>query len=145
MNKHMSKILVGACTAALFFGLGVGYLLFSGATGLGAAYVQAYSPPTDMMYASTSVIPAAEYAPFLPMAPGSTDRADAAPPPIPHRYIVTMVDGFIAVVDAQEGVLLELTTTPTSTFSIYDLDRLRNGIRIYTDEALARILQDYGS
>jgi len=78
---------------------------------------------------------------------------DATPSPVyadttpTHRYVVTVVDGFVAVFYAAHsgGALKEITTYAVNTFPSYDLERLEAGIFIYSEEALARILQDYGS
>ena len=142
MDKYMTMILTGACTLALFLGIVLGYLIFGGDPNMAHARDYAQAQQGATVYTAAAITPTAEDTPFNR---STNELADAQSPPETHRYIVTTVDGYIAVFQAEDGNLVEVTTTPTSTFSLYELERLRNGIRIYTDEALARILQDYGS
>jgi hypothetical protein len=63
-----------------------------------------------------------------------------------HRYLVGVFDGYVAVFyTGDEGAAAVLTSTPVNTLPADDQRRITNGIKIYTDEQLAKILQDYGS
>jgi len=65
-----------------------------------------------------------------------------------HGFIVTSHDGFIVVYYAggkSEGLLRETTSTPVNALPPEDRERLAQGIRVYTEEALVRLLEDYGS
>lgn len=65
-----------------------------------------------------------------------------------ERYVVSQKEGYIAVFyeEAQNGVSLhEVTDTPVSSLPIEEQERLRNGISVYGNENLCKILADYGS
>ena len=64
------------------------------------------------------------------------------------RYVVGMANGFVAVfyaVPKGGETLKELTATPTIALPLEEQRRLLEGIMVYTDEQLVKILQDYGS
>ena len=66
------------------------------------------------------------------------------------RYILRTDHGFITVFYIQNGqdqplTIKERTNTPASSLSPEEKKRLSDGIYIYTEEQLVRLLQDYGS
>jgi len=66
------------------------------------------------------------------------------------RYVLRTDRGFVTVFYIQNEqdqpfTLKERTRTPTSALSPEEQKRLSDGIYIYTDEQLIRILQDYDS
>lgn len=62
------------------------------------------------------------------------------------RYMVGTSNGFVAVFYGTSGeALKEITTTPTTALPPEEQQRLLEGIRVYTNEELVRVLQDYGS
>jgi hypothetical protein len=70
------------------------------------------------------------------------------PPPPPPRFILTTQDGFLAVfhADTKGPVrLMEQTSIPVAPLPQAERDRLTLGILVYTEEALHRLLEDYGS
>ncbi|MCL2360938.1 MAG: BofC C-terminal domain-containing protein [Defluviitaleaceae bacterium] len=64
-----------------------------------------------------------------------------------HLYVVTALDGYIVIFHAASygGGLKEITSTPVGILDSDEQERLAEGIKIYSEEALTRILQDYGS
>jgi len=64
-----------------------------------------------------------------------------------HIYIVTLLGGYIAIYHAEEngGGLKEVTSISVGNLDLEEQAQLLAGIKIYSDEALALILQDYGS
>lgn len=65
-----------------------------------------------------------------------------------ERYVVGQKDGYVAVYyeETQNGVSLhEVTDTPISSLPKEDQDRLREGITVYGNDNLCKILGDYGS
>jgi len=63
--------------------------------------------------------------------------------PIP-KYVLGTAEGFVAVF-YHDYSLKELTRTPADSLSLSEQMRLSNGINIYTEEELVRLLQDYDS
>ena len=66
------------------------------------------------------------------------------------RYVLGTDHGFVAVFYIQDDLnqtlaLKERTLTPETALSTDDRKRLDDGIYIYTEEQLIRLLQDYGS
>ena len=62
------------------------------------------------------------------------------------RYLVGTSNGFLAVFYGTSGdSIKEVTTTPTTALPPEEQLRLLEGIRVYTNEELVRVLQDYGS
>ena len=67
-----------------------------------------------------------------------------------HRYLVTSQDGYIVVFyvnyESKTGNYLHtVTNTSVSSLPPEEQERLAKGIYIYTEDALFRILEDYGS
>ena len=89
-------------------------------------YVSLYTPPAT----------AAEYT--QPEAQEHDFPAD--------NFIVSSKDGYIVVYYAGEiPEIKEITFTPINALPVEEQERLAEGIYIYTEEALVRILEDYGS
>ena len=64
------------------------------------------------------------------------------------RYMLTAEQGFVTVFcleNSSSPRLKERTNTPEAALTPDELARLNSGIYIYTEEELARALQDYGS
>ena len=77
------------------------------------------------------------------MSPKATpDEADPQP-----KYVVTKQDGLIVVryPDHQGGGIHTITNTHTTALPQEEQDRLAGGIHVYTQDALFRVLEDYGS
>ena len=106
--------------------------LLTEAAGIPAHYLAATSPPA----LSTSPPDQNQYEPSV-----------ANPQP---RYVLGTDHGFVAVFYIQNDLnqtlaLKERTLTPETALSIDERKRLTDGIYIYTEEQLVRLLQDYGS
>jgi len=65
-----------------------------------------------------------------------------------HRYVVTSQDGYIVVhyANSKSGEHIHtITGTSVSSLPPEEQERLAEGIYIYNEDALIRILEDYGS
>jgi hypothetical protein len=76
-----------------------------------------------------------------PLAP----QEKSVPPAPSHAYILTARDGYIVVLHAHDRTEKEITPTPVNIFPPEEQERLAQGIYVYTEEALFRLLEDYGS
>ena len=133
MDKRIYVWMLGLCLGSVLLGVGLGYLVFGGARVSATIYTGAVGFSEEQVGSKDGV---GEVLPGLLYELG--DEAAG------YLYLVTVMDGFVAVMYAC-GEVKEVTTIPTNTLPAADMAFLEQGIRIYTDEALARILQDYGS
>ena len=121
-----------ACMASVLIGFGMGYIFFT---------------PGEQIFAYTE--PQYQYnEPYLAIYPQPYEpQTQPAPDKPSYLYVVTTLDGYIVVYHAREygGEIKELTNTSICGLAPEEQERLATGIPIYSDEALARILQDYGS
>jgi len=65
-----------------------------------------------------------------------------------EHYVVTEHEGFVAVFRRNGAAplsLVEVTRTPLSSLSLSEQARIREGVVVYSEEALLRIIQDYES
>ncbi|NLM13003.1 MAG: hypothetical protein GX209_04575 [Epulopiscium sp.] len=66
----------------------------------------------------------------------------------PYHFVVGVYNGYIAIFyNNEEGELeiKEITETPISSLPIEEQNKLKEGIKVYGEEALIRILEDYTS
>ena len=130
-----------ACMASVLMGFALGFIVFGP-----VQQTVAYADTAAVHYLSEPY-----FAPINPenCMPPVAEYSQPAEyePPASHLYVVTMLDGYIVVYYAEEngGGIKELTNTFAGALATEEQERLAMGIRIYTDEELARILQDYGS
>ncbi|MCL2216118.1 MAG: hypothetical protein FWB91_03755 [Defluviitaleaceae bacterium] len=152
MAKSRMYVLIGICAVSALLGIGLGYFVF-GPIGFSAREAdlennadyeifQKYAPnEPDFLLAYSDITPEHN--------PGPDDSPAEAPSPEPlHRFVVTTLDGYIVVYHAAldgRGEIMEITSTPVNALPLVEQSRLAQGIRIYTEEALIRILEDYGS
>ena len=143
-EKIPAILCAAACLASVFMGFALGYA-FLGlrepvlAYGDTTAVYQADTPPLAVVCVLDDQItqsPAQSSDEFAENGQEAT-----------HLYVVTILGGYIAIYHAEEngGGLKEVTTTAVGTLAPEELERLEAGIKIYSDKALALILQDYGS
>jgi len=145
-RDHYAMIAIAVCFSLL--GILIGYLLFgsihtarAGVTGLEAqtGYVQ-----NDMSIAGFGDE-------FLPMSIPEEVTYEPEPESIPspsHRYVVTSQDGYIVVhyANSKSGEQIHrMTGTSVSSLPPEEQKRLTEGIYIDNEDALFRILEDYGS
>ena len=125
-----------ACMASVLMGFLLGFVFFGPLEPVPAYAGTHYQ---DEPYLAEVVMPAEIYEPVI--------HAFTEPPEERHLYIVTALDGYIVVYHAEKngGEIKVITTTAISALGPEEQERLLAGIPIYTDEALVRILQDYGS
>lgn len=145
MEKRGMLMLIGACTISALLGIGMGYLVF-GPIGFSAqinGHVGQYAPASEPEFLLADFdIFSDSYATNPP------DYPVVQSPESYHRFLVTSHDGYIAVYHTDgdgSNELMEVTTTRTNALPLVEQQRLAHGIRIYTEEALIRILEDYGS
>ena len=93
----------------------------------------AASPPEPHVYKLSSTTSPAAVAP-------ATEADNTAP-----KYVLGASDGFVAVFYYNRPDIKELTRTPTSSLTTDEFNRLSEGVYIYNEEQLVRILQDYDS
>ena len=130
--------------ASVLMGFMLGYIVF-GSGGNMLAYAEgglAYQP-------APPYVAAPQYEAHMAMAENH-DTPHAHPPAEDepsHLFVITTLDGFLVVYHAEEygGGIKEVTNTFVGALAPEELERLEQGIRIYSAEALAKILQDYGS
>jgi len=139
----MEKLIVGGiCTISALIGIGLGYMAFGSIRASAmvdneiftndyvAEYLDVGVELEDIVYSeSVQAEPVEEYA---------------------HRYLVTASDGYIVIYnlmmdEKSGGQVREVTTTTIDSLAPEEQALLLGGIRIYTEEALVRILEDYGS
>jgi len=137
-----------ACLASVFMGFVLGYAFFDSGPSLvygdTAAVYQSGIPPlvitSPEINAYDLELPTQSSAqPYNEPAAGSQAAS--------HLYVVTVLGGYIAIYHAEEsgGGLKEVTSTAVGNLAPEELELLQAGIKIYSDEALVLILQDYGS
>ena len=110
--------------------------LLCGGGGLAAGYAIGGGFESDGAYLGMPV----QY-----LAATSPPALDVEPGVAEPRYVLGTDEGFVAVFYAGGETLLERTRTPEYALSLDERERLHEGIYIYTEEQLARALQDYGS
>jgi len=149
MKKYSYLFFAGSCILSLLFGLGLGYLLFGGATVTASIYTG--NPPHAAQH--DFYLPGATNPVFSAINNEATPEVDESVPVYAeadapaHRYLVTVVDGYVTVFYANpEGNRLKVSTTiPADGLSAPDKSQLEAGIKIYTERELSLLLQDYGS
>jgi predicted neutral ceramidase superfamily lipid hydrolase len=138
-EKRLYALIIGACVLSILLGVSFGYLIFSGTTVNANIYAHTKAGATVPVVSGSvnEVVSAVASATGEAVYP-NTDS---------YRYIVTVVDGYVTVFYADHfgGTMKEMTNLPANALPVSDIERLTEGIRIYTEEALERILQDYGS
>ena len=137
-EKIPTIVCVAACLVSVLMGFVMGYM-FTVQGEYSLVYAEAPMP----------YVAAANPEPYTP---SSTPPPQYVPPVLEaitpsHLYVVTTTNGYLAIYHAEKngGGLKELTTTTVCTLSPEEQELLAKGIRIYSEEALARLLQDYGS
>ena len=130
-----------ACLASVLMGFMLGYIFFvPGEYTL--AYADAVTPYQMEEPYHTAAAPEIFY-PYM-LGPAESQPEEE---PCSHLYVVTTLGGYLVVYHADKngGGIKEVTSTAVGALAPEELERLKIGIRVYSDEALARILQDYGS
>jgi len=142
-DKIPGILCVLACMISVGAGFGLGYIYFERANVPSAVYAAeaVYSYRTDNPFVVS--VPLDAYEPTIMEYHHPPEDEET----IPHLFLVTTLDGYIVIYHSEEngGGIKELTNTSVNMLAPEELELLKTGIRIYTNEALARILQDYGS
>ena len=142
-EKIPAILCAAACLASVSMGFVLGYAFF------GSEPILAYGDTTAEYHASAPplAVVCVYDAPIIQSPAQATDEPAEGGQVATHLYVVTILGGYIAVYHSEEsgGGLKEVTTTAVGTLAPEELERLQAGIKIYSDKALALILQDYGS
>ena len=103
----------------------------------------------------TSGAPGDDYAAYEVSAapeilPHYTETEAVEEPDLPnYKYVVTVQDGYIVVLYAtgadKAAQIKTITNTSVAALPPEEQERLTQGINVYTEDMLFRILEDYGS
>jgi len=139
----MEKYIIGGiCALSALAGLGLGYLVLGPIQASAMANREVYVPYGIVETAVPELLtpePEATDVPSLEFEPEQEYT---------HQYLVTTSNGYIVIYNMashDKAQTREITTTTITSLPPEEQARLQDGIRIYTEEALVRILQDYGS
>ena len=140
-NIKFYATMFGACAFSGVMGVTLGYFIF-GAIAVSAITGNSAVPDENFPgYAEVGT-----FAPYESQeAPSEPEEPHGTEPP--HRYIVTSEDGVIVVFRStgERHLIVERTDIAVNALPPEEQERLYHGIFIYTEEALVRILEDYGS
>ncbi|MCL2225175.1 MAG: hypothetical protein FWB96_09455 [Defluviitaleaceae bacterium] len=129
-------LLCGLCTVSAVAGIALGYFIF-GPIGVNAGVSNSSGGGKPAPYS--------EYYPAYKNDYAALENETAQEEPT-HSYILTVNDGYIVVLHAgAKDAIMEVTSTPVNALPLEEQARLEQGIRLYSEEALFRILEDYGS
>ena len=134
MNKYI-LIVAGAAFLSTFLGAALGILLHHSICVRERYSVSAASEDFSLPL-NEKALPVIlnQAAPYLSQAENN-ER---------HKFVLGISGGFVAVYCEGSG-LVEITDTPVNALSQEEVYRLTNGIYVYTDEQLTKLLQDYCS
>ena len=127
---------------SVFFGALLGHFLIGPVSTLGAQGNEYTALQPEYTYASFNpeILPPYTEAEILPEPP-------LQPPG--HKYVVTVQDGYIVVLYAVQGNKAAEIKTATgisvAALPPEEQERLTQGINVYDEDTLFRILEDYGS
>ena len=130
-----------ACMASVLIGFGVGYMVFGPID-----EALAYADTKTVHQAGAPYYEAVNYMEYMQQeilcSPYAYDEALDI-----HLYVVKILDGYITVYYSEHngGGIKVFTNIHAGALSREDQDSLIQGIRVYSEEELVRILQDYGS
>lgn len=147
LEKIPAIVCAMACMASVLMGFMLGYIFFSSGEPV-VVYADANPAYQSSDHHIAHPPPQLNYVPIQnPVSAYNHHHVQDEPMMASHLYIITALDGYIAIYYAEQygGGLKELTSTAVGTLAPEELEQLQIGIKIYSDEALARILQDYGS
>ena len=130
MKTKFFALMSVVCTVLAVAGIALGYFVFGP---LGVS-VRANAANGDIFEEQPVQIPA------------YVNHDTPAPIEPAHGYILTSHNGVVVVHHFGDKTgIKETTRIPVNALPPEDQARLAEGIRIYTEEALVRILEDYGS
>jgi hypothetical protein len=134
-NTKYYAFLVVFCAVSAVAGIALGYFIF-GPMGVSAGITDYDYSGEVAEYTQRYSIRA--YEPIYEVAENPVEPT--------HNYILTVNNGYIVVLHAgDDPTIKEITPTPVNALPPEEQERLAQGIHIYTEEALIRILEDYGS
>jgi len=143
VEKIPAIVCMLACTASILMGFAIGYVFFGPGEYLAYADTsdpyQAEVPCVASFYVETPIPPTPTPVPYN----DEPHQEDA----VAYMYRVSVSDGYIVVYhqDGNGGWYKEVTSTTVGALAPEELEQLAKGIHIYSEEGLARVLQDYGS
>ena len=145
-RHRYTTIAIAACFSLL--GILAGYLIW-GSIHTARAGVTRFETQTG--YVQNDVSIASFDDEFFSLSMSGSQEIIHEPELLPtpsHRYVVTSQDGYIVVryVNSKSGEQVHrVTSTSVSSLPLEEQERLAEGIYIYNEDALFRILEDYGS
>jgi len=155
MKKHEHIIIICTILAAVLLGAGASYLTFGRLHASDTARYESYESylPQDLAVANLApglqdILQAKADIVYTPGSKSELPQQDLQAQLPDHKYVVTARDGFIVVLYAghnKSGTVHTITNTPITALPQEEQERLANGINVYSEEALFRILEDFGS
>jgi len=147
MKKHEHVIIIAIVVFFVLLSAGVSHFAFGSVNTSRAVVPESYAG-----YLQHDLSVANFPSPILPTEAEIVYIPEPEPVPIQmpaHRYVVTSQNGFIvvlyAVPEGETEQIMTITNTSVNSLAIEEQERLAQGINIYTEDALFRILEDYGS
>ena len=146
MGKQDILLHLATCVLSVLLGIGLGYAFFASPEDM--ANIEPIAEHLETVHASVEpeLLPQqqAEYEPAMEVF------SELTPPHIPHMYIVTSKDGSVVVYYANPSgeppdQIRTITNISVAALPLEEQARLTQGILVYTEDALFRILEDYGS
>lgn len=143
MQKHEHIIIIAIIIFFSLLGFGAGFVVFGPLrTSHSVAATETGYLQHDMSIAGLEFPPRMEEVVPEP-------EQESPVPPAAHLYVVTTQNGYITVhlanVDGRAGEQVRTLSTSVASLPAEEQERLAHGINVYTEDALIRILEDYGS
>jgi len=144
--------IIAVCVCSALAGISFGYFVFgrvlANVTDLQASeYLPDFFEEEVLNSKETPIAVYAE-APTVEIAIEEVPTVHVDLPEEIYKFIVSSLDGYIVIYHATtEGnhELKEKTVISVNALPFIEQQRLSNGIMVYSEEALIRILEDYGS
>ena len=139
-EKIPTVVCMAACAASVLMGFVLGYV-FLDSGGYSIAHANTapvyHEPYRAVIYTEA---PTPETVPVY-TPPQQYEEQDS------HLFVVTAIDGYLVIYHAERygGGIKDITGLTVDALPPEELEQLAQGIRVYSDEALVRLLQDYGS
>jgi len=149
MGKQDILLHLATCVLSVMLGIGIGYVFFALPDSTSAVIsLEPSIEHIDTVHASFEpefLLPQqTEYEPVVEVF------YELTPPHVPHIYIVMSKDGNVVVYYANPSgeppnQIKTITNIAVAALPTEEQNRLAQGIFVYTEDDLFRILEDYGS
>jgi len=147
MKKFITKsdylFVVAISIVAIILGVLIGYFIFGPINTYGALANYEHENYVDQQEIQQEIQP-------VYVRDYTIEETDYSPTILPpYRYVVTSQNGYIIILHAapegKASQVKNVTNIPTTPLPLEEQERLENGINIYDEDALVRILEDFGS